>query len=100
MSGIGAESPWRGAARNCRRRRGRSCEHGLDWLYACYRVLGEGKTESHSAPQLAVDIDRAAAHTLQDAGLGERAAREAGEDDGLLGRDISSRPRISTWNCS
>src|SRR5579875_3806998 len=88
MSGIGGGAPRGGGARKWRGRRGRGGEHGLDWLYACYRLLGEGKPESHSAQQLAVDIDRTAAHALQDTGLGEWAAGEAGEDDGLLGRDI------------
>ena len=65
-----------------------SVDHGLDWLDASDGLLGEGEAESDSAEQFSIDINRAAAHTLQNAGFSERATAQAGEDDGLPWAEI------------
>jgi hypothetical protein len=77
-------------SRGCRRRSGKSGvgEHGLNGLDARYGLLGEGETERDGPEQFAVNIDRAAAHTLEDAGFCQWAAAEPGKDDGLLWTEI------------
>lgn len=68
--------------------RGRGGEHGFDRLDAGDGLLREWKTERDCAEQLTVDIDWASAHSLHDAGLGEWAATEPGENDALLWAEI------------
>ena len=52
------------------------------------RFLGKrAERVRHGADQLAVDVDRAAAHAGDDAGLGERSAFELGEDQIAAGSD-------------
>jgi hypothetical protein len=63
-------------------------DHGLDWLDASDGFLREGETEGDSAEQFTVDIDRATAHALQNAGFCQRTAAQAGEDDGLPWTEI------------
>lgn len=74
----------------CRERNGESGigEHGFNGLDARYGLFGERKAEGDGPEQLAVNIDRAAAHALEDAGLRQWAAAEPGEDDGLLWTQI------------
>ena len=48
------------------------------------RLFGEGESEGHRAHKFAVDVNGTAAHTLQDAGFGERTAGEPRQDDGLV----------------
>jgi hypothetical protein len=77
-------------ARACRKRSGKSSigQHGFDGLNAGDGLFGERETERDSAEQFAVDIDRAAAHALQNAGLGQWPAAEPGQNDGLLWAQI------------
>jgi hypothetical protein len=63
-------------------------EHGFDGLDARYGLFGERKAEGDGPEQLTVDINRAAAHALENAGFGQWAAAEPGEDDGLLWTQI------------
>ncbi len=58
-------------------------EHVLDGGDAGDRFLGENPAESDGADEAAADIDGAAAHALQDAGLAldQHAVHDAGEDD-------------------
>jgi len=74
----------------CRKRSGKSSvgEHGFNGLDAGYGLFGERKAEGDGPEQLAVDVDRAAAHALENAGLGQWPAAEPGEDDGLLWAEI------------
>jgi hypothetical protein len=74
----------------CRKRNGKSGigEHGFDGLDARYGLFGEGEAEGDGPEQLAVNVDRAAAHALENAGLGQWAAAEPGENDGLLWAEI------------
>ena len=80
----------RQTARSCRRRSGKSGigEHSLDRLDAGNRLFGKGKTESDSAEQLAANIDRAAAHALQNASFGQWPPAEPGQNDSLLWTQI------------
>ena len=52
------------------------------------RLFGKSERHGHGARQPAVDIHRASAHSLQDAGFGQRPAREARQDERLLGADV------------
>jgi hypothetical protein len=76
--------------RTCRPRRRKSSvgQHGFDWLNAGNGLLRERKAERDRAQQFAVDVNRAAAHTLQNAGFGERTAAQTGQDNGLLWAEI------------
>jgi len=66
--------------------------HGLDWLDARDGLFGEGESEGHGPQQFALDIDRAATHTLQNAGLGQRSATQARQNDGLPWSEILEDP--------
>jgi hypothetical protein len=68
--------------------KGRTRNHGLDWLDAADGLLGEREADRHSAQQFTADIHRAATHTLQNAGFSQRAAAQSGEDEGLLWPEI------------
>jgi hypothetical protein len=74
----------------CRKRNGKSgiAEHGFNGLDARYGLFGERKAESDGPEQFAVNIDRAAAHALENAGFGQWAAAKPGEDDSLLWAEI------------
>ena len=63
-------------------------DHGFDWLDASDGLLRERETESDGTEQFTVDIDRAAAHTLENARFGQRTAAKPGQDDGLLWAEI------------
>ena len=65
-----------------------SPQHGLDGADAGDGVLGEREGHGDGADEFAVDVDGAAAHALHDAGMFQRSAGEAGEDEGFLGADI------------
>src|SRR5579884_2116670 len=79
----------RRAARLCFGVEARVADHLFDGLDARDRLLRKGKAERDGAEQLAVDIDGAAAHALQDAGLSKRAAGQLRQDDDLFGADIT-----------
>ena len=66
----------------------RHAQHFLDGPDAGDRLLGIREAQGDGAQQFAVNVDGAAAHALHDAGVGERAAGEAGEDDGFRGADV------------
>ncbi len=95
MAGSGAETPrvrsgsaraTRGcAARLPRARGGGRADHVLDGPDAGDRIFGIRKRQGHGARQFAVDVDRAAAHSLHDAGMFERTAGEARQDEDSLG---------------
>src|SRR5205085_6833538 len=51
-------------------------------------VLGKGAGHGDGADEFSIDVDRAAAHALHDAGMFEGAAGEAGEDEGFFGAEI------------
>ncbi len=63
-------------------------DHAFNGLNSSDSTFREREAEGDGAQQFAIDIDRAAAHALEDAGFGERAAAEPGEDDFLAGSDI------------
>src|SRR5437764_12560769 len=63
-------------------------DHLLDRLNTRDRLLGEGKAESNSAEQLALDIDWTTTHPLHDAGLGERPAGELSQHDAQRWRKV------------
>lgn len=65
-----------------------AADHGLNWLDARDGLFGEGEAEGNGSEQLAVDIHRAAAHTLENAGLSKRTTAQSGEDDGLPWSEI------------
>ena len=44
--------------------------------------------ERHRAHQASININRAAAHALHDAGFGQRPARKPRQDDGLAGPHV------------
>ena len=111
ISTMRASPAWRGAARGrLRRTRVRSpirqrdggalarpeadgkCRggphHVLDGPYAGDGIFGEGKRHGHRAHQLAIDIDRAAAHALHDPGMFQRPARKPRQDERFLGADV------------
>ena len=78
MSGIG-----RSTRAACRRGAGqrRGVDHLVDRRDAGDRLLGElPERVRHGADQPAVDVDRAAAHAGDDAGVGERPAFEPRQD--------------------
>ena len=80
---------WRGRwRRGGRGGDGGGPQHGLDGADAGDGVFGEREGHGDGADEFAVDVDRAAAHALHDAGMFERSAGEAGEDEGFLGADI------------
>ena len=68
--------------------RGGRAQHVLDGADAGDRFLGKRKRHGDGAGEFAIDIDRAAAHSLHDAGLLQRPARESRKDEGFLGADI------------
>lgn len=82
------EFPGRGWVSQCRRRKMRPGDHGLDGPNAGDRLFREWKPERYCAEEFTVNINRAAAHALEHAGFGQRTAAEAGENDRLLWRDI------------
>ena len=59
-------------------------DHLLDGLNSGNGLLGERETQSNSSEQLAINVDRASAHALGDACLGEGTTTEAGKNDRLL----------------
>ena len=71
-----------------RRGGGGGAQHVFDGADAGDGILGEGEGHGDGADEFAVDVDRAAAHALHDAGMFERSAGEAGEDEGFLGADV------------
>jgi hypothetical protein len=79
---LSTQNPARSAAQS------RVPNHGLDRLDARDGLFGEGESESDSAEEFAVDIHRTAAHTLQNAGLSQSSAAQAGQDDGLPWSEI------------
>lgn len=83
-----AQFPRRGWVSQCRRRKARAGDHGLDGPDAGDRLFREWKPERYCSQEFAVDINRTAAHALEHSGFGQRPAAEAGEDDRLLWRDI------------
>jgi hypothetical protein len=68
--------------------RGDRADHVFDGTDAGDGLFGEGVPEGYGAHQFAVDVDGAAAHSLHDAGLRQRAAGEPAQDDGLVRPDI------------
>ena len=66
----------------------RGSEHGFNGLDSGDGLLRKREPEGDSAEQLAIDINRAAAHALYHAGFGERAAAESGENNALLWTEI------------
>jgi len=62
--------------------------HLLNGLDASNGLFREGKAERNRSQQFAVYVDRAATHSLHDAGLFEGTAGELGEDDGLLWSEV------------
>ena len=70
-----------------------SCEMGisdhlLDRLDTRDSLLGVRKTKRNRANQLAVNVNRASAHSLHHASALQRSAGEPGQNDGLLWSDI------------
>jgi hypothetical protein len=63
-------------------------DHLLNRLYAGDGLLREREAKRDRSHQFAVDINRAATHSLHDAGLFEGTAGELGEDDGLLWSEV------------
>ena len=58
--------------------------------------LAYGNAMRHRADQLAIDVNRAAAHALHDAGMFQRSAGKPRQDQFSFGPVFSSTPRIST----
>ena len=63
-------------------------DHLPNRLYAGDGLFGEGKPKRDRSQQFAIDVNRAAAHALHNAGLFEGTTGELGEDDGLLWREV------------
>lgn len=63
-------------------------DHGLDWLDAGDGLLREGESEGDSPEEFAIDVDRTAAHSLQNPGFGEWTAAQPGDNDGLPWSEI------------
>jgi hypothetical protein len=63
-------------------------DHLLNRLYAGDGLFSEREAKRDGSEQFAIDINRAAAHSLHDAGLFEGPAGELGEDDGLLWSEV------------
>jgi hypothetical protein len=59
-------------------------DHLLDGLNARDGLFREREPERHSARQSALQVDRTAAHSLDDAGLGEWTSTQTCEDDALF----------------
>lgn len=80
----------RQTARSCRRRSGKSGirEHGLNGLNARDRFFGEWEPEGDGPEQFTANIDRTAAHSLQNTGFGQWPPAEPGQNDGLLWTQI------------
>ena len=80
----------RQTARSCRRRSGKGGirEHGFNGLDAGDRFFGKWEPESDGAEQFTANIDRAAAHPLQNTGFGQWTPAEPGQNDGLLWTQI------------
>lgn len=66
--------------------------HFLNGSDAGDGLLGKREAQSDGAEQLSIDIHRAAAHALHDAGLGKRPTTQLGEDNGLLWSEILENP--------
>ncbi len=62
--------------------------HLLDRLNAGDGFFREREAKGDCTEKLAIDINRAAAHALDHAGLGQRAAAELGENDALFWSSI------------
>ena len=58
-------------------------DHLVDGCDAADRYLGVRPSIGHGADQTAVDVDRAAAHALDDSGLFQRSAGQPGQDQVL-----------------
>ncbi len=82
-TGISTEIKARGKGRE----RGTG-NHPLNGLNSADGLLRKGEPERHRAQQFPADINRAAAHSLQNAGLSQRSAAQTGQYDGLLGAEI------------
>jgi hypothetical protein len=76
------------AGRRTSRQRRSGAHHLLDRTDAADRILRIWERHRHGAHQLAIDVDRAAAHAFHDAGVLERAARKPRQDERLLGAEI------------
>ena len=63
-------------------------DHALDGLNPGNWAFREGKAEGNGSEQFAVDINRAAAHALQNASVGERTTTQTSQNDPLFGGDI------------
>jgi hypothetical protein len=63
-------------------------DHLPNRLYAGDGLFGEGKPKRDRSQQFAIDVNRAAAHALHNAGLFEGTTGELGEDDGLLWSEV------------
>ena len=63
-------------------------QHFFDGPNARDGLLGEVERQRDRAHQTAVDIDRAAAHALHDAGFIQRPSGQSRQDDRLLGPDV------------
>ena len=68
-------------------------EHRLDRRDAAERLLGEAPGVGDGAHQLAVDVDRAAAHAGDDAGELDARVLGADQDDVLLGQEVAHHRR-------
>src|ERR1039457_4472453 len=92
MSIMRASPPRTGSRRGIRRVRSRSLSaRAARWAEAAGGgdgVLGKREGHCHRPDEFAVDVNRAPAHALHDAGVFQRSAGEAGEDEGFLGADI------------
>ena len=88
MARVTSRSARASCVARSRRGSGRRTQHVLDGANARDGVLGEREGHGDGADEFAIDIDRAAAHALHDAGVFQRAAREAREDQRFLGADV------------
>src|SRR6185503_20706560 len=77
-----------GGHRERRRCAATQLAHRLDGGDAGDGFLGEGPGEGDGAEELAVDVDGAAAHAGNDAGVFETAAGESGEDVADVGGEV------------
>ena len=66
--------------------------HVLDGADGGDGILGEREGHGHGAGQLAVDVDRAAAHSFHDAGMFQGTAGKPCQDERLFGSDVVEHP--------
>jgi hypothetical protein len=62
--------------------------HRFNWLDSSNWLFGERESESDSAEQLSVYVNRTTTHALHDPSLLEWSTAEPGEDDALLWREV------------